>query len=99
MIADPFAIAGARPAAEPFDEQVLVVFAIMILGPWAATHWAAMLAYLAELGPHWFMRRYLPVYRLWNDPVRGLSGFSRIAAARMRLPDFLIISLLRLMGS
>ena len=38
--------------------QILVVFAIMALGVWAATQWAAaMLAYQPELGPPWFTVR------------------------------------------
>jgi type IV secretion system protein VirD4 len=46
--------------------QILVVFAIMALGLWAATQWAAaMLAYQPELGPHWFRLGHLPVYRPW----------------------------------
>jgi len=46
--------------------QVLVVFAIMMLGVWAATQWAAaMLAYQSGLGLPWFMVRGLPVYRPW----------------------------------
>ena len=46
--------------------QILVVFAIMALGVWAATQWAAaMLAYQPELGPAWFELRGLPFYRPW----------------------------------
>ena len=46
--------------------QILVVFAIMALGVWAATQWAAaMLAYQPELGLAWFELRGLPVYRPW----------------------------------
>jgi type IV secretory pathway TraG/TraD family ATPase VirD4 len=46
--------------------QVLMVFAIMALGVWAATQWAAaMLGYQPELGPAWFEVRGLPVYRPW----------------------------------
>jgi type IV secretion system protein VirD4 len=46
--------------------QILVVFAIMMLGLWAATQWAAsMLAYQPELGPPWFELRGLPLYRPW----------------------------------
>ena len=38
--------------------QILVVFAIMALGVWAATQWAAsMLAYQPELGLPWFELR------------------------------------------
>jgi type IV secretion system protein VirD4 len=44
--------------------QILMVFAIMTLGVWAATQWAAfMLAYQPELGPRWFELGQFPVYR------------------------------------
>jgi type IV secretion system protein VirD4 len=46
--------------------QILVVFAIVLLGLWASTQWAAaMLAYQPELGVPWFMLGELPVYRPW----------------------------------
>jgi type IV secretion system protein VirD4 len=46
--------------------QILIVFAIMVLGVWAATQWAAaMLAYQPQLGAPWFSLRSLPVYRPW----------------------------------
>jgi type IV secretory pathway TraG/TraD family ATPase VirD4 len=46
--------------------QILIVFAIMVLGVWAATQWAAaMLAYQPQLGPPWFFIRELPLYRPW----------------------------------
>jgi type IV secretion system protein VirD4 len=46
--------------------QVLIVFAIMVLGVWAATQWAAaMLAYQPELGPAWMRFGALPLYRPW----------------------------------
>jgi len=46
--------------------QIMIVFAIMTLGVWAATQWAAsMLAYQPELGPPWLNLRGLPVYRPW----------------------------------
>lgn len=46
--------------------QILVVFAIMLLGLWAATQWAAsMLAYQAGLGAPWFLSRGLPIYHPW----------------------------------
>ena len=46
--------------------QILIVFAIILLGLWTATQWAAsMLAYQPELGPHWFKLGQLPVYRPW----------------------------------
>ena len=47
--------------------QILVVFAIVILGVWAATQWAAsMLGYQAQLGPAWFIAAGIPVYRPWD---------------------------------
>ncbi|PJI87163.1 conjugal transfer protein TraG [Sphingomonas koreensis] len=47
--------------------QILMVFAIVILGIWAATQWtAAMLAYQPELGPAWFILFDRPVYRPWQ---------------------------------
>jgi type IV secretion system protein VirD4 len=46
--------------------QILVVFAIVIAGVWAATQWtAAKLAYQAELGPAWFMLGQMPIYSPW----------------------------------
>jgi type IV secretion system protein VirD4 len=46
--------------------QILIVFAIVIAGLWAATQWAAsMLAYQPELGPAWFRLFGTPVYRFW----------------------------------
>ncbi|HEV2593812.1 MAG TPA: conjugal transfer protein TraG [Sphingomicrobium sp.] len=46
--------------------QIFVVFAIMILGVWAATEWAAsMLAYQPQLGSSWFNIAGRPVYRPW----------------------------------
>ena len=46
--------------------QILVVFAIMIGGIWAATQWAAaMLAYQPELGAPWTILAGFPVYRPW----------------------------------
>ena len=46
--------------------QILIVFAIIILGLWAATQWAAaMLAYQPALGRPWFGFHGLPVYRPW----------------------------------
>jgi type IV secretion system protein VirD4 len=36
--------------------QILIVFAIVVLGLWAATRWAAsMLAYQQQLGRPWFI--------------------------------------------
>lgn len=46
--------------------QILVVFAIMLLGVWAATQWAAaMLAYQRELGAPWFVIGTVRLYRPW----------------------------------
>jgi type IV secretion system protein VirD4 len=46
--------------------QILVVFAIVIAGVWAATQWAAaMLAYQPELGLPWFRLGAVPIYRPW----------------------------------
>lgn len=46
--------------------QILIVFAIMMLGVWAATQWAAsMLAYQPQLGAPWFTLGGLPFYRPW----------------------------------
>jgi type IV secretion system protein VirD4 len=46
--------------------QILVVFAIVAMGLWAATQWAAaMLAYQPGLGTPWFELGRLPVYRPW----------------------------------
>jgi len=47
--------------------QILVVFAIVILGVWAATQWAAsMLGYQAQLGEPWALLFGVPVYRPWQ---------------------------------
>ena len=46
--------------------QIVIVFAIVIAGMWAATQWAAaMLAYQPELGRPWVIIGHLPVYRPW----------------------------------
>ena len=46
--------------------QILIVFAIVIAGVWAATQWAAaMLAYQPELGRPWTFLGEIPVYRPW----------------------------------
>ena len=46
--------------------QIIVVFAIVIAGVWAATQWAAaMLAYQPQLGSPWFILLHTPVYRPW----------------------------------
>ncbi len=42
--------------------QIVAVFAVMILGVWAATQWAAgQLGYQAELGAPWTRLDGLPV--------------------------------------
>ena len=47
--------------------QILITFAIVILGLWVATQWAAaMLAYQPELGRPWFRVGGLPLYRPWS---------------------------------
>lgn len=47
--------------------QILIVFAIVILGVWAATQWAAaMLGHQPELGAPWLRLGTLPVYRPWD---------------------------------
>ncbi|MEO8455563.1 MAG: conjugal transfer protein TraG [Sphingomicrobium sp.] len=46
--------------------QILIVFAIVIAGVWAATQWAAaMLAYQPELGRPWTFIGEIPIYRPW----------------------------------
>jgi len=46
--------------------QILVVFAIVLIGLWFATEWAAaMLAYQPELGAPWFVIGRVPFYRPW----------------------------------
>jgi type IV secretion system protein VirD4 len=47
--------------------QILIVFAIMMLGLWAATQWAAaMLGYQPQLGGPWFIAAHRPIYRPWS---------------------------------
>ncbi len=47
--------------------QILVVFAIVIFGVWAATQWAAsMLGYQPQLGAPWTILFGTPVYRPWQ---------------------------------
>lgn len=47
--------------------QIVIVLAIILLGLWAATQWAAsMLAYQPQLGTPWFRLAELPVYRPWS---------------------------------
>jgi len=46
--------------------QILIVFAIVVLGIWFATQWAAdALAYQAELGAPWFHAFGRPIYHPW----------------------------------
>jgi type IV secretion system protein VirD4 len=46
--------------------QILIVFAIVVAGLWAATQWAAsMLAYQPALGQPWFAIGPLPLYHPW----------------------------------
>ncbi len=47
--------------------QILIVFAIVVAGLWAATQWAAaMLAYQPQLGAPWFLLGDAPIYRPWS---------------------------------
>ena len=47
--------------------QILVVFAIVIFGVWAATQWCAdMLGYQARLGLPWCIMLGWPVYKPWQ---------------------------------
>ncbi|MGR4892688.1 conjugal transfer protein TraG [Sphingopyxis sp. LARHCG72] len=47
--------------------QILLVFAIMIAGIWAATQWAAaLLGHQPQLGAAWFDMFGMPVYRPWQ---------------------------------
>jgi len=47
--------------------QILVVFAIVLAGVWAATQWAAaMLGYQPELGISFARIFGVPVYRPWQ---------------------------------
>ncbi len=46
--------------------QIFAVFAVMLVGLWAATQWAAaMLGYQSELGAPWTFVIGVPVYRPW----------------------------------
>jgi type IV secretion system protein VirD4 len=46
--------------------QILIVVAIMVLGVWVASQWAAaMLGYQPRLGAPWFLLGELPIYRPW----------------------------------
>jgi type IV secretion system protein VirD4 len=47
--------------------QIIVVFATIIIGVWAATQWvAAQLDYHANLGVHWFTLHDVPLYYPWR---------------------------------
>jgi len=47
--------------------QIAIVFAIVILGVWAATQWCAdMLGYQVQLGNPWFVLFGWPVYEPWK---------------------------------
>ncbi|HWU95276.1 MAG TPA: hypothetical protein VN029_06740, partial [Sphingomonas sp.] len=47
--------------------QIIIVFAIVIAGVWAATQWtAAMLGHQPQLGSAWFDFLGVPVYRPWQ---------------------------------
>lgn len=47
--------------------QIAIVFAIVILGVWAATQWCAdMLGYQPQLGPPWFTLFGWPAYEPWK---------------------------------
>jgi type IV secretion system protein VirD4 len=47
--------------------QIMIVFAIMILGVWTSTQWAAaMLGYQVRLGLPWFEFAGFPIYRPWQ---------------------------------
>jgi type IV secretion system protein VirD4 len=47
--------------------QILLVFAIMMLGVWTATQWAAaMLGYQAQLGRPWINLFGAPIYQPWQ---------------------------------
>ncbi|MDZ5698658.1 conjugal transfer protein TraG [Chelativorans sp. M5D2P16] len=47
--------------------QITVVFAIVILGVWAATQWCAdMLGHQEQLGSPWFVAAGWPIYKPWK---------------------------------
>src|SRR3546814_7790835 len=47
--------------------QILIVFAIVIVGVWSATQWAAAeLGYQAQLGAPWVVLFGTPVYQPWK---------------------------------
>jgi type IV secretion system protein VirD4 len=46
---------------------IVMAFAILLLGVWGATQWAAsMLGYQAQLGPPWHVMLGIPFYRPWQ---------------------------------
>jgi len=46
--------------------QIIIVFAIVLVGVWFATQWAAAeLAYQPELGLPWFIALGRPIYAPW----------------------------------
>jgi type IV secretion system protein VirD4 len=48
-------------------DQILIVLAMVILGVWGATQWAAFqLGYQVELGAPWFQFFGMPIYRPWQ---------------------------------
>ena len=56
--------------------QILIVFAIVILGVWAATQWAAaMLGYQPELGAPWF--RLGALIPGWQTALREMPAGAR----------------------
>ncbi|MES0002498.1 conjugal transfer protein TraG [Mesorhizobium sp. M0051] len=47
--------------------QIVIVFAIVILGVWTATQWCAQtLDYQPQLGPPWFVAAGWPIYKPWQ---------------------------------
>lgn len=47
--------------------QIIIVFALVILGVWASTQWCAdMLNYQARLGPPWHLLFGWPIYEPWK---------------------------------
>ncbi len=55
--------------------QILIVLAIVLIGVWAATQWAAaMLGYQPQLGLPWFEIHGIPVYRPWRSFPGGITS-------------------------
>lgn len=47
--------------------EIFVIFAIVLLGVWAATQWAAaMLGYQVQLSAPWTIAFGIPVYHPWQ---------------------------------